>query len=502
MGVLRNSFIMGLGTSRLPIKSANDTAGIEKSAQLVLKALEAGVNYIDTSYPYAAGGAHSAIRLAFEQTKKPCSVTVKVIHQSDKTSDEARRRAELQLKSMGIDRAAFFLCWCIQSYEQFKEITRKGGVYDGAVKLREEGMIDHICCSLHASASDSIKIIESGLFEAATVSLNFTNAIQTMPVLGAALVNNADIVIMNPLGGGGIAQNSDFFAFTQSEGENTVTAALRFAKSHPAVKVVLSGLNNECELEENLKALTGETTELDSERIIRVAYGIKDIDGFCVNCHYCDGCPSGIPVSELMSKHNRLLFGNVTAQDYKRTDARLNQNINLFQGQAGAEGGSEWFPASPENPCIRCGQCEDKCTQSLRIIEFIDDIYSRAEKCGFSLQARETRLRELLFEKNYKKVGLYPKDRFAVLITKLYKDFFGEPDFEWVAFNSDQSMWGRVSDGLLIHAPKEIPGIKPDIIIVCNYTYQEEIYNDLRHYEDEGIKITKLHRDTDVPWVF
>jgi len=138
----------------------------------------------------------------------------------------------------------------------------------------------------------------------------------------------------------------------------------------------------------------------------------------------------------------------------------------------------------------------------LRIIECIGDIYSRAEKCGFSLQARETRLRELLFEKNYKKVGLYPKDRFADLIMKMYEEFFGEPDFEWVVFNSDPSMWGRVSDGLVIHAPKEIPGIKPDIIIVCNYTYQEEIYKDLLHFANDGFKIVKLHRDVDVPWVF
>jgi len=63
-------------------------------------------------------------------------------------------------------------------------------------------------------------------------------------------------------------------------------------------------------------------------------------------------------------------------------------------------------------------------------------------------------------------------------------------------------MWGRVSDGLMIHAPSEISQIKPDIIVVCNYTYQEEIFRDLQHYDDTGIKIVKLHRETDVPWVF
>jgi len=189
-------------------------------------------------------------------------------------------------------------------------------------------------------------------------------------------------------------------------------------------------------------------------------------------------------------------------QDYRRTDAKLNQNINLFQGQTDSESGGEWFPATTENPCTLCGACETICTQKLKIIEAIEDMYSRASICGFSLQAREERLRDLLIDKGHKKVGLYPKDRFAVLLTKLYKQFFGEPDFEWVAFNSDKTMWGRVSDGLMIHAPDEIAEIKPDIVIVCNYTYQEEIYNDLQHNEKEGIKIVKLHSENDVPWVF
>ena len=502
MGILDNYFPMGLGTARLPINSRNYAESVEKSAQLILNALDAGINYIDTSYPYSSGGAHPALKLAFGQTKKPYSVTVKVLYNSDKTADEARRRVELQLKSLGIDRAAFFVCWSISSYEQFIEITRKNGVYEGALKLKNEGIIEHICCSIHASADDSIKIIESGAFEAATVSFNFTNAIQTLPILDTALKNNVDIVIMNPLGGGGIPKNYDFFSFSQATGENIVTAALRFAKSHPAVKIVLSGLNNENELKENVKALTEKSTESDQERLLRVTGKIKDIDGYCVNCHYCDGCPAGIPVSEIMDKSNRLLFAVAANADYKRTDAELLQNINLFFGQAHNEGSSEWFPVSSENPCIRCGKCENKCTQKLKIMESIDDIYNRAGKCGFTLQARETRLRELLLDKNYKLVGLYPKDRFALLIIRLYEKLFGEPDFDWVSFNSSPATWGRVEDGLMIHAPSEIAALKPDIIIICNYTYEEEIYNDLRHFEEDGIKIVKLHRETDVPWVF
>ena len=502
MGILSNYFPMGLGTVHLPISVHNFDDSIEKTTQLILKALDVGVNYIDTAYTYSSGGALTALKNAFAQTDKPYSATVKVNYQADKTADEARRRVEFQLKLLGVDSAAFFVCWSIPSYEQFEEITRKGGVYDGALRLKNEGLIEHICCSLHASTADSVRIIESGAFEAATVSFNFTNAIQTLPVLDAALKHNVDIAVMNPLGGGGILQNADIFSFTQAKGENTVTAALRFAKSHPSVKIVLSGLNNENELKENIKAFIEEPTEPDAKRLIRVANKVKDIEGFCVNCHYCDNCPVHIPVSELMSKRNRLLLGKVTNWDYRRTDAELLENINLFFGQAHNEGSSEWFPTSSDNPCIRCGKCEKKCTQKLEIMEAIDDTYNRAKQCGFTHEARKARLKEFLVGKNYKIVGLYPNDRFSELIIRLYEQFFGKPDFEWVTFNSSQAMWGRVENGIKVRAPSEIPAIKPNIIIVCNYGYEEEIYNSIKHYEKDGIKIVKLHRKTDVPWVF
>lgn len=502
MGVLDNYFKMGLGTSRLPIKNLDDEAGIEKAFLLIRDSLEAGINYIDTASPYASGSAHAALKKAFAQAGKPFGVTVKVVHQSDRTADDAVRRAEQQLKALCIERAEFFVCWCIQNYTQFLEITAKGGIYDGAVKLKDQGMINHICCSLHAPAEDSIKILRSGLFEAATVSFNLSNAVQMIPVLDTAAECNVDVAVMNPLGGGGIPQNIGFFSFAQAPDEHTVTAALRFAKAHPAVKVVVCGLSNESELRENMAAFTEHFEEPDSKRLTRVLRSIKDIDGYCVNCHYCDICTVNIPVSKIMSKRNRLLFPDIATQDYRRSDPELLQNINLFQGQIHSEESGDWFPKTSENPCIGCGRCEEICTQKLGIIESIENMYARATKTGFSLKSHEDRLRELLVGKGYKTVGLYPKDRFADLIIRLYKQFFGEPDFKWIAFNSDPSMWGRVIDGLKIHSPQDIHEARPDIIIVCNYAYQEEIYDNLRHYEDDGISIVRLHRKDDLPWIF
>jgi len=499
MGVFSNYFPLGLGTGRFLINRPDDKEGIEKSAQLAVKAIESGINYIDTAYTYSAGMAQTALKEAFKQTDKVFGVTVKVMYDMDKTAYDTQRRTMLQLNAMGLERAQFFTCWNITSYNQFQKIMEKGGVYDGALKLKDEGIIDHICCSLHASVSDSIKIIESGVFEGATISYSLLNAIQMKPVLDSALNNNVDIAVMNPLGGGIIAQNHDFFYFAKYENESIITAALRFAKAHPAVKIVLSGLSRETELTENLTAFTGENVESDDKRVMRVFEGIKEIDNFCVNCNYCNVCPCEIPIPELMNKRNTLLFS--TAERYNRTEPELVKNISLFYSHSHS-GTDEWFPDSPENPCIRCGKCEKLCTQKLKIIESIADMYDRAGKVNYSLKSRKERIEELLVNKNYKRVGLYPNGGFANMIVELYNRYWDKPDFEWLQFNSDPKMWGELSGGLRVFSPDEIIKLNPDIIIICTYKYDEEIYKSLVHYEEKGIKIVKLHRKTDVPWAF
>ncbi|GHV53415.1 hypothetical protein FACS1894216_11370 [Synergistales bacterium] len=491
-----NYFTLGLGTSRFPISGPNDIAGIDKSVDLVCHALERGVNYIDTSYIYSAGMAQTVLKEAFARTKKQVGVTVKVMHDMDKTSDDARRRVELQLKAMGIEKAAFFTCWTVLNFTEFEEIMQKGGVYEGAVKLRDEGLIEHICFSAHASPEDIVKIIESGAFEGVTVSYSLLNAAHMQSVLEAAQRKNIGVAVMNPLGGGMIAQNADYFSFARSNGDSsTVHAALRFANAHPAVKIVLAGVNTIEEFDDSLGAMTDRSDEPDESRLSRVMRSTADLKDSCTGCKYCEGCPKGIPTSLIMQKRNNLLFK--TEEAWNRTNPELARNIRLFRCHTG-----DWMPDSPVNPCERCKKCESRCTQKLSIVDSIEDFYNRADAAGFTLSSRKSRLEELLQGKGYGKAGLYPNGGFANLVRAMYADAFGEPEFEWLQFNSDPKMWGEMSGGLPIHAPEEIASIKPDIIIVCTYKYDSEIYNNLCHYEADGIRIVKLHRDNDVPWVF
>lgn len=498
MSIFKAYYPLGLGTSRFPINGPSDHSGIEKSVDIVLKALELGVNYIDTSYSYSAGMAQAVLKKAFQRTQNPFDVTVKVMYDIDKTADAARKRVELQLEEMGLERAKFFTCWSIWNYEIFERIMEKGGVYEGAQKLKDEGIIDHICFSTHAPPADIINIIESGVFEGVSISYSLLNARDMQAVLDAAQKYDVGVTVMNPLGGGIIAQNPDYFSFACSkEDASTVHAALRFAKAHPAVDMILGGVNSLQELEDSWRVWQTPDTELPELRRERVLKQLQGLTGFCTGCQYCKGCPQGLPVSQMMQARNALLFAPTVA--YNRREPELLYNIQIFRKLLFE---NAWIPEQAENTCIGCGACEEKCTQRLKIIDAIEDTFRRAKQAGFSLEQHKLRLKELLYRQEFRRVGLYPNGGFAKLIMEEYSQFFGEPEFEWLLFNSDPKMWGEQANGATIHSPDELFTLKPDIVLIGTYKYDTEIAQDLEKYKAAGIKIEKLHQDQNVPWVF
>lgn len=500
MSIYSTKFSLGLGTSRFPIASPQDTIGIDRATNLVLHALDAGVNYIDVGEHYSAGGAVYALREAFQQTKHSFSVTSKVMYHVGYTADDARRQVESYLTVLGLQKLFCFTCWSIHSEQIFRQFMKPGGIYEGALQLQKEGIVDHICASIHAPPEDSIAIIRSGAFDGVTLSYSLLNAGQMKPVLDAAQETGVGVVIMNPLGGGVIAQNQKYFSFACGPGDsgNTIHAALRFAKSHPAVDIVLGGVSSEEELEDSLSIFSTPDSESPQERQKRVMENLTELKGFCTGCRYCDGCPKGIPTADIMKARNSLLFDPV--QSYNRKEPkRLLYDLQLFRP---LHYDRSWIPESGENICIQCGQCEKQCTQNLKIIDAIADTYRRAEESGYTKESHKERLRELLTGKGYKTVGLYPNGGFSSLVINLYESDVGEPDFSWILFNSNPSLWGQTYDGLLIHGPTEISQIKPDVILVCSYSYAKEICEDLKPYQNMGIKVVLLHREQDVPWIF
>lgn len=497
MTIYDDIFPLGIGTNRFPVKGANDEAGIEQAVSLVVAALNAGASYIDVAQTYSKGAAMTVCREAFAQTKVPRHVTVKSSFLSDKTAEDALRRTETAFKSLGIDHAFCFVIWNISSYEQFEAIMKKGALYDGALLAKERGLVEHICFSTHAPPEEIIKMLDSEAFEGVTLSFSALNSAIMRPVLDCAEARGIGVVVMNPLGGGLIPQRKDFFSFLRNEAEDsTVQAALRYVYAHPAVKIVLSGMASEGELRENLGAFRDPSAETAADRIARVNKSFQKFEGFCTGCRYCDGCPRDIHIFELMQAYNTTLFPHSDSV-YGRTDPHLIETIGICSRLKNTFG---LLPSDTVNPCVQCGRCEERCTAGLPIMQRVAELYDRFSRAGFSRVSMLKRLREVIGKK--RRIAFYPGGGYTAQVLALLEEAFSDTSFDISLYDTNPAIWGTKILGIEVRSPEEISSVNPEIIIISNYIYSEEIYNRLIDQMDGKIPVAKLHKQWDVPWVF
>jgi predicted aldo/keto reductase-like oxidoreductase len=487
---------LGVGTNRF---KTNTKEEIAESIEVVKKAVESGINYIDVAQNYSNGKGEYIVNEALKQTDKKPHITVKVSYMHDKTEESAYRRVLSALANLGLKKATFFVVWTIMNYAEFIRIIEKGGLYDGALKAKQDGLVGHICASLHAPPGDMLKIMESGLFDGITISYSLLNQKTMEPVLFKAKELSVGIVSMNSLGGGLIPQNQDFFSFCRQQEDKTINqSALKYAYAHPEITTMLSGMASLKELEENIEAVSQEESLEDARRrIAAVEKNIKNLKGFCTACKYCDGCPSGINISMMMQSYNTLFFGG-NASLYNRSDKKLLENIGVCKTLKDTY---QYIPENIDNPCVKCGACEKKCTQSIPIINRIEELYGRFGECGFSEEYIKERILEI-FRHDYRKIAFYPGGGYTAVVMERLKRALPSLDAELFLFDSNRNSWGKFTNGIEIRNPEKIMEIKPDIMVVSNYKYADEIYDSICFLENNGIKVVKLHKPEDVPWQY
>ncbi|MFW6308562.1 MAG: aldo/keto reductase, partial [bacterium] len=259
---------------------------------------------------------------------------------------------------MGVDKINFFHMWCILDLNMYEKVIKKGGPYEGAVRLKDEGLIDHIVFSTHANGEEIEKMVEDDLFEGVLLGYNASNFAYRELGLKAAYENDLGVVTMNPLGGGFIPRNEDFFSFIkQNEGDTVAQAALKFNMAHREISVTLSGIRTMEELKENVAAVDT-IEELTYGQVEDMKSNLKKgLNRLCTGCGYCLECPEDIYIPAYMMAYNNLII--------KEDEEVLKKEVN---------GARNWGPLKSRDEsraenCVECGVCEARCTQHLPIIE-------------------------------------------------------------------------------------------------------------------------------------
>jgi predicted aldo/keto reductase-like oxidoreductase len=490
---------LGFGTMRLKLSEPD---GFENAVRIVVEAVNQGVNYIDTSFGYLGGQAEKVAGEAVRRAAlngKEVYVTVKSNGVIDTTADACYKRICDSLKNMGLQNAQFFLLWTVLNYDDFMKLCLPGGPYDGALRAKKEGLIEHICMSAHASPGDIIKIMQTGKIEGITISYSILTPHIFQPVLECAAELGVGVITMNSLGGGLIPENRDIFSFIkQTDNETAVSAALAWSYAYSQITTVLSGMTTLEELNENLRAFVhSEDTKAADNRISAVNKGFSGVAGFCTGCGYCTGCPSGIDTVTFMQSYNAIKFTSGIAVDYRRSNERLVENIRICYKMNMISG---FMPVDTQNPCIQCGQCEEKCTQKLPIIERVSELYQRFDESAYSEKHIEDRIKKI-FSENYKKIAFWPAGVYTKKVLSYFLKLYPDTKTDILIFDKNENLWETACNGVLVKNPAKLLEIKPDIVVISNYIYSEEIYNSIKHYENHGVKIVKIHGTNDVPWL-
>jgi predicted aldo/keto reductase-like oxidoreductase len=328
----------------------------DECVRVMVAAAEGGVNYFDTAPGYFETKSETVFGKAFAEFKRrnlPFYSASKTFASTDET---IRREIEGQLKRMDIPAIDFYHIWCITSLENWQG-RKKDGILQTFRKLKDEGLIRHICVSSHLINDEIKELLMEGVFEGVLFGYSAYNFRTRQAAFDAIREKKLGAAIMNPLGGGVIPQHPERFKFLQRPGEGTVAAALHFLWDHPEITVTLVGCETVEHVQEALAAMDGYQPRTQAELEAVKKSDAASLEGICTGCAYCDDCPEGIPIPQLMDAYNQKILGDGKGDPI---GDRLHWHWNLERSVAGK--------------CVACGQCEQACTQHINIIERLKEI--------------------------------------------------------------------------------------------------------------------------------
>jgi len=337
---------------------------LDESAEIVKAAYDSDINYFDTAPLYV--DSEEVFGIAFKEMlktrqQKPFYVSTKSM-KSDPS--EIRRDIETSLKKMGLDYIDFYHCWCIYTLEAYYGRKAKGAL-DELTKLKEEGLVKHVCVSTHVKGEEVKELLSDYPFEGVLLGYSVMNSAFRQQGIADASDMGKAVVVMNPLGGGLIPQHPELFDFVKTNpNESVVEAALRFLINDDRITVALVGFANKKQIAEAVKAVDG-FVPIEKSEIERIYNDLSgSLDKLCTSCGYCDKCPQKIPVPKMMYAYNQLVLTK------KPVDM-----VNCIQWDWGIDLHSDIF-----RKCVECGLCEKLCTQKLPIMNRLREIRVEVEK--------------------------------------------------------------------------------------------------------------------------
>ncbi|MEM2930829.1 MAG: aldo/keto reductase [Thermoproteota archaeon] len=352
---------LGFGCMRLPTIGGDHSKVDEPEAiKMIRYAIDQGVNYVDTAYPYHGGNGEIVVGKALRDGyRERIRLATKMPIWNIDSREDMDRIFEEQLKKLQTEYVDFYLLHALNKNTWLK--IKKLNVFDWAERVVSEDRIKYLGFSFHDDFEVFKEIIDAyDKWTLCQIQYNYENEEVQAGTRGLkyAAGKGLAVVIMEPLLGGALANPPPAVKQIWDEaGKDPVEMALQWLWNKPEVSVVLSGMTAMEHVKRNImfasRSGVGMLTEEDLKLIARVHVKYKELRPIpCTKCGYCMPCPNGIDIPWNFEVYNNGVAYNSIGS------ARWAYNNNI--------------PAEKRaSACVGCRTCEEKCPQGILISEWM-----------------------------------------------------------------------------------------------------------------------------------
>ena len=353
---------LGFGAMRLP----EDNEGIDedRAVKMLRYAIDNGVNYVDTAWPYHGGESESFVAKALKDGyREQVRVATKMPSWEIEKKDDLDKYLNQQLERLEVETIDFYLLHALNQdhWQNYKDIGLDY-LFEWIERMKEEGKIDQIGFSFHDDYDLFEELIDIYDWDFCQIQYNYidTEFQAGRKGLKYADENDIPVVVMEPLRGGSLAGEMPAEiekVFAQAETErSTADWALQWLWNQPEVAVVLSGMSTLEQVKENVESAdnsgVGKLSSNEEEIISKAASKYEELVPVnCTGCGYCVPCPTGVKIPEIFALYNE-------AEAFNLKDEKQEEYNNIGQSEQASA-------------CVECGQCEEKCPQNLDVIDLL-----------------------------------------------------------------------------------------------------------------------------------
>lgn len=350
---------LGFGMMRLPMNG--EQVDYEQTCAMVDTFLARGFNYFDTATPYINGQSEVAIRecLASRYPRETFLLTNKLSPTIWEKGADIESVLDRQLKNCGVEYFDFYLMHAMNADRHRHYVAE--GAYDIAQKLKAQGKIRHMGISFHDSA-EALDMILTDRPDIEVVQLQFNYAdfddprVQSRLCYEVCRKHGKTVLVMEPVKGGSLANLPAEAAALLPDG-SPASYAVRFAAGFEGIEMVLSGMSDIRQMEDNLSYMEDfqPLTEKEHQLLEQVKPIFQSHTRIpCTACRYCEeNCPAGIPISTIFAQINQLHKKEGTPkEDYAALEVK---------GDA----------------CLKCEVCVGACPQHLQVCQLVEKAHKR-----------------------------------------------------------------------------------------------------------------------------